>query len=181
MNVLVAYASAHGSTAEVAVKIGEGLKAHGLNVVVAPIQDIQNVNSYDAFVFGSAIHAGTWLPEMSTFLRRSLERLEGKPVYFFVNCIRVMEPDGQGHVMEYYMIPEIMNLLNVRQKAAFAGKLDLKNVDWDERWTLAARYDGSAWPNNFDGDFRNWGKILAWANQVAEDIQQIEAEKTVFK
>ncbi len=174
MNVLLAYASAHGSTAEIAEKMGEALRSHGLKVVVARVQDVGSIDGYDAFIFGSAIHAGTWMSEMSTFLRRSLKDIGKRPVYFFVTCVRIMELDGNQHVMEFYMIPEILSELNLRHKIAFAGKLALSEVDWNERWTLAARYDGSTWPNNFDGDFRNWDKIDAWTQTVAQDLLQVK-------
>jgi menaquinone-dependent protoporphyrinogen oxidase len=177
MNVLLAYASAHGSTGEMAEKIGEILKARGLNVVIARIQDVGSIDGYDAFIFGSAIHAGTWLPEMSSFLRKTLTEFGSRPVYFFISCVRVMELDGPQHVMEFYMIPEILASLNVRNKVAFAGKLELSAVDWNERWTLAARYDGSTWPNNFNGDFRNWEKIESWASTVGEDLVQLKTVK----
>ncbi|MBL8119538.1 MAG: hypothetical protein JNJ78_18560 [Anaerolineae bacterium] len=78
------------------------------------------------------------------------------------------------HVLEFYTVPEFMSKLNVRAITAFAGKLDLQNVDWHERWTLSARYDGSSWPSNFDGDFRDWDKIRAWANQIVQDIKTLE-------
>jgi menaquinone-dependent protoporphyrinogen oxidase len=178
VNVLLAYATAHGSTAEIGERIGDILRAAGVNVVVARIQDIQRIDGYDAFIFGSAIHGGTWLPELTTFLRKSLDEIGKKPVYFWISCIRVMEHDGLQHVMDYYMIPEIMSELNVREKTAFAGKLDLDNVDWNERWTLAARYDGSTWPNNFVGDFRDWKKIADWGTAVTEDILQLQSAKT---
>jgi menaquinone-dependent protoporphyrinogen oxidase len=177
MKVLLGYASAHGSTAEIAKEIGQIVKGYGLDVTVEPIQDVQNIESYDAFIFGTAIHAGTWLPELTTFLRKSLSRIGNKPTYFFITCVRVMEVDGPQHVMEFYMIPEILQSLNVRNKAAFAGKLALNSVDWNERWTLAARYDGSTWPNNFDGDFRDWNKIQSWASKISVDALQLEETK----
>ncbi|MBL8164822.1 MAG: hypothetical protein JNJ61_22745 [Anaerolineae bacterium] len=176
MKALLAYASAHGSTAEVAQRIGKTLTAQGLDVTVAPVQTVGSVDDFDAFIFGTPIHAGTWLPEMTNFIKGFTDQLAGKPVYFFITCIRLMEQYGYDHVMEYYMIPEVLEKLNVYDKAAFAGKLDLKDVDWNERWTLAARYDGSTWPSNFDGDFREWSKIDAWAEKAAAEL--LAAPKT---
>ncbi|MBL8157338.1 MAG: hypothetical protein JNM70_24410 [Anaerolineae bacterium] len=69
------------------------------------------------------------------------------------------------------MEPQLLAPLNVRDKAALAGKLDLQSVDWNERWTLAARYDGETWPSSFDGDFRDWEKVKAWAEKVAQDLK----------
>lgn len=174
MKVLLAYASAHGSTAEVAQRIGKTLSAQGLDVTVVPVQTVSSVADYDVFVCGTPVHAGTWLPEMTNFLKSFRGQLANKPVYFFITCIRVMEQHGYEHVMEFYMIPEVLQKLNVRDTVAFAGKLDLKEVDWNERWTLAARYDGSTWPSNFDGDFREWPKIDTWAEKIAADILTLQ-------
>ncbi|MBL8154334.1 MAG: hypothetical protein JNM70_09135 [Anaerolineae bacterium] len=170
-NVLVAYATVHGSTTDMAKKIGEVLEAHGMDVTVEAVQNITGLAGYDALVAGTAIHSGTWLPEMKTFLEHAQSALADKPVYFWVSCIRVLERFGLEHVMDNYMEPQVLATLNVRDKAALAGKLDLQSVDWNERWTLAARYDGETWPSSFDGDFRDWEKVKAWAEKVAQDLK----------
>jgi menaquinone-dependent protoporphyrinogen oxidase len=177
MKVLVSFTTAHGSTADVARVIGDELKEQGLQVVVEDVTRVVQLNDYDAFVLGTPIHAGTWLPEMKEFTRSHLNDLQGKPVYFWVTCIRVMERFGMEHVMEFYMVPEILSKLDVRDKTAFAGKLDLQNTDWNERWTLAARYDGASWPANFDGDFRNWEVIRAWARKVAQELWVLQTAR----
>lgn len=170
MKVLVAYATAHGSTAEVAERISSILQKRGISATSANVQNVANVDGYDAFILGTAVHAGTWLPDMTAFVKRTAANMDQKPVYVWVNCIRVIEQFGYDHVVEYYMVPEALAGLNVRDKTAFAGKLRLDEVDWNERWTLAARYDGTTWPSNFDGDFRDWDKIAAWADKVASEL-----------
>lgn len=171
MKVLVGYATVHGSTADIAQAIGEELTAQGLQVTVENVTRVQRLNGYDAFVLGTPIHASNWLLEMKEFVKKNIKQMLGKPVYFWVACIRVIERFGLEHVMEFYMAPEILDKLDVRDKTAFAGKLDLQNTDWNERWTLAARYDGESWPINFDGDFRDWEAIRAWAHKVARELQ----------
>jgi len=170
MKVLVAYATAHGSTAEVAERISSALQKHGINATAANVQNLASVEGYDAFILGTAVHAGTWLPDMTAFVKRTAPGMGLKPIYFWVNCIRILEQFGYDHVVEYYMVPEVLSGLNVREKIAFAGKLRLDEVDWNERWTLAARYDGATWPSNFDGDFRDWDKISEWANKIAAEL-----------
>jgi menaquinone-dependent protoporphyrinogen oxidase len=177
--LLVVYASAHGSTAEVAETIGKELRDGGHDVVIADVRTVTDIKDYDAFVLGSAIHAGTLLPEMRVFLQTYTKIIGRKPVYVFVSCIRVLEKFGLEHVFENYMMPEVLDKLDVRSKAAFAGKLDLNTTDWNERWTLAARYDGSAWPSQFDGDFRNWDAIRAWAAEVQADLKTIVASTKI--
>lgn len=170
MKVLVAYATAHGSTAEVAERISGALQKHGIHATSANVQEIASVEGYDAFILGTAVHAGTWLPDMTAFVKRTAPSIGQKPVYLWVNCIRILEQYGYDHVVEYYMVPEVLEGLNIREKTAFAGKLRLDEVDWNERWTLAARYDGTTWPSNFDGDFRDWEKISVWADKVAAEL-----------
>ncbi len=173
MKVLVGYATVHGSTAEEAQRIADVLTKRGHIVTVADVKTLTHVDGYEAFVLGTAIEASTWLPEFKAFFKAFESQLADKPIYIWVNCIRVMEEYGMSHVMEFYMEPELTKNLNVRSRTAFAGKLDLKTVDWDERWSLAARYDGHAWPTNFDGDFRDWDKIDEWATLTANDLQTV--------
>jgi menaquinone-dependent protoporphyrinogen oxidase len=171
MKVFIGYASAHGSTAEVAREIGNVLEERGIQVTTANISEVNHVNTYDAYILGSAIHAGAFLPEMKQFLKSGVEAIGSHPLYCFVTCIRVLEQYGLEHVLEFYMMPELLQNYDVRDRMAFAGKLDLDNTDWNERWTLAARYDGSSWPSNFDGDFRDWGKVRQWASKIADELK----------
>jgi menaquinone-dependent protoporphyrinogen oxidase len=171
MNILVAYASAHGSTAQVANVIGQVLTARGSCVTVANVKEVLNIHEYDALVLGSAIRHGAVLPEMSALLRAFGKELASKPIYLWVNCIRVLEQHGEKYVLDYYLDHQILNPLHVRNIAVFAGKLALENTDWNERWTLAARYDGSTWPSSFDGDYRDWTKIRTWAERIAVELK----------
>ncbi|MBE0688492.1 MAG: hypothetical protein IH587_00040, partial [Anaerolineae bacterium] len=103
MNVLVGYASAHGSTAEMAEFIGRLLRAYDVNVTVSALNDVQDCSDYDLFVLGSAIHAGMWLQEMSLFLERCADALKSHRTNLFITCIRVLEPNGVEHCLEYYV------------------------------------------------------------------------------
>lgn len=174
MDILVAYASSHGSTAEVAEFIGRKLQEHNHKVTVADVNSVRIIGRYDLVILGTAIHTGTWLPEMADFVTRFQDNLADKPVYLWVSCIRVLEPHGFEHVLEYYMADDLMEKLNLQDVTVFAGKLDLQNVDWNERWTLSARYDGSTWPGSFDGDFRDWDKIRVWCDKIAEAVSAVK-------
>lgn len=170
MNILIGYASAHGSTAEIAEFMSGVFNERGFKVTVASVETIKLIGPYDVVILGTAIHAGTWLPKMVDFVTAFHDALVDKPLYLWVNCIRVLEAHGYDHVIEYYMVHDLLKGLDVREITAFAGKLDLQRVDWNERWTLAARYDGTTWPSNFDGDFRDWDKIRAWCEKVAASV-----------
>jgi menaquinone-dependent protoporphyrinogen oxidase len=63
MTVLVAAASKHGATEEIAERIGAVLAAHGVEVDVKKLQEVSGLAGYEAFVLGSGIYLGKWLKE----------------------------------------------------------------------------------------------------------------------
>jgi menaquinone-dependent protoporphyrinogen oxidase len=58
MRVLVGYASAKGSTREIAERIATRLRAAGHVTAVDRVDEASAIASYDALVLGSAIHNG---------------------------------------------------------------------------------------------------------------------------
>ncbi|NWF70579.1 MAG: hypothetical protein HXY40_15940 [Chloroflexi bacterium] len=184
MKVLVAYASAHGSTAEVGHFLKRVLSAYDTQVSALNVSAVEAVWEYDAFVLGSAIQDGMWLHAMFQFIERFRTDLVRKPCYMWINCVRVIEPDGYEHAMKHYIHQPTIETLNVREVAVFAGKLSLETIDWNERWLLSLRYDGSERPGTFNKDFRNWEVIAAWGNKIARELglaPTFEGENIVYK
>lgn len=173
MRVLTVYASANGSTAEVTGFIADAWRERGIETVVTAVGSVQSVEGYDAYALGSAVHNGLWLPEMASFVRRSRPQLSGKPVYLWLNCLRVLEPDGYAYVTNNYLPNMLDRRLSFRKIGLFAGKIDLATINEDEIWTLTFRYDGSKTPANLAGDYRDWERIRAWADRVAADLKAI--------
>lgn len=173
MRALNVYASAHGSTAEVAGFIADAWRERGIENVVAAVGAVQSVEGYDAYALGSAVHNGLWLPEMARFVRRWLPQLSGKPVYLWLNCLRVIEPNGYAYVTNNYLPNLLDRRLSFRKIGLFAGKIDLAMINDDEVWMLTFRYDGGKSPETMAGDYRDWKLIRAWADQVADDLEAI--------
>src|SRR5215216_4842008 len=148
MRILVAYASAHGSTKEVAQFIGRVLSTYNTDVTVANVVDVQSVEGYDAYLLGSAIHASLWLQEMCTFFDRFEDQLAEKHLYFFITCIRALEEDGRQHALQYYFDYKLLDSFQVREFGVFTGKLDTSAITRQEQWFLAANYDGKLMPGN---------------------------------
>jgi len=171
MRVLIVYASAHGSTADVARFIADIWKSRGIHTDVAAVGSGPPFAGYDAYALGSAIHSGLWLPEMAAFVRHSREVLANKPVYLWLNCLRVLEPEGYAYVTNNYLPNMLDHKLSFRKIGLFAGKIDLKTIREDEVWTLTFRYDGRENLDRLAGDYRDWDKIRDWAEQVAADLE----------
>ena len=69
--MLVAYASAAGSTAGVAERIAETLRSSGRGGVLPPAAPDIDPADFDAVVVGSAVHNMAWLPPAVELLRRA--------------------------------------------------------------------------------------------------------------
>jgi len=179
MKILVAYASAHGSTREVAHFIGRVLYTYGAEVTVANAADVQSVEGYDVYVLGSAIHGGLWLQEIFTLFDRFEKQLAEKPMYFWVTCIRALENDGREHALKYYFDPKTLDAFDVRGKAVFTGQLDTKTITRQEQWYLVANYDGKLDAGDIRQDYRDWQAIAAWTNDLAKNIGLVPEFDTV--
>lgn len=169
MKVLVAYASAHGSTAEIAHFMKRILEAYDLEVDVANVEETESVDGYDAYILGSAVHGGMWLPSLSGFIQKFGAAMKSQPVYLFITCVRVMDEGGRDHVLKYYVYDDALNDLGVQKEhiGIFAGLLDYGNIDGNEQWLLASLYDGDTPPGTRQDDYRDWVAISSWTGEVA--------------
>jgi len=63
VSVLVAYASRHGATKEIATAIAGQLRKRGREVELQPVDEVDELGGREAVVLGSAIHAGSWMKD----------------------------------------------------------------------------------------------------------------------
>ena len=80
---LIAYASKHGSTQEVAEQMAETLRGGGLDADVRPAASVVDVAAYDAVVIGGALYMGHWHRDARRLLDRLGEELRERPVFVF--------------------------------------------------------------------------------------------------
>jgi menaquinone-dependent protoporphyrinogen oxidase len=94
MNVLVAYASKRGSTAEIAEAITETLRQSGQSVDCIEAGKVSSVESSDAVVLGSAVYIKRWRGDAKRFLRKHDQELSQRPFWVFGSG-PVGEPNGE--------------------------------------------------------------------------------------
>lgn len=170
MKILVAYASKHGSTRETAEFMGRVLKAYSVEVDIMDVRDVQSVSGYDVTIIGSAIYGGMWLQEMSLFIEKFSAELAAKPLFFFITCIRALEPDGREHAEKYYINHKALEGFDLRDVAVLTGKLNTSAIDRKEQWYLVANYDGKLTSANVNEDFRDWQAIATWVSGIAKEL-----------
>jgi menaquinone-dependent protoporphyrinogen oxidase len=165
--VLVAYATKHGATEEIAEKIGEVLRQEGLPADVLPADQVGDLGAYEAVVLGSAVYIGQWRKEAARFLEANETALTGKPVWIFSSG-----PTGEGdpvELMQGWRFPgklqPIADRIGTRDIAAFHGALDANKLNFIEKFMI----------KNVKapiGDYRDWEAISAWAGSIAEELRE---------
>jgi menaquinone-dependent protoporphyrinogen oxidase len=167
MNVLVAYASKYGSTREIAERIAEQLRREELQAQVRPVHDLDDLVDYDAFVVGSAVFAGHWMPEAMDFVRRHRALLAHGPVWLFSSGPIGTTAKQHDTPADPKEIAELRRALRPWDHRVFFGAWDPSRVDRG-RLGLAERLIAKVLPK---GDFRDWPAIEAWATSIAKVLQ----------
>lgn len=159
--VLVAYATAAGSTEGIAARIAEVLRADGAQVTCRPVGPDLDPAGFDAVVVGSAIHSMAWLPPALDFLRRV--PAAAAPVWVF--SVGGANPSGRLARSVVGMEAEKVGRgfpagLDVRDHRVFGGVVVTSGLPLWAR-ALARAVSGRS------GDHRDWPAIEAWARQIS--------------
>lgn len=174
IKVLVAYATRHGSTTDIAEKIGDTLQSNGLQADVLSIADISTLAGYQAIVLGSAVYAGQWEKEAVDFLTRNERSLAEVPTWFFSSG-----PTGEGDALELvkgWRFPEtllsIADRIHPRDMTVFHGEINSDRLSFGEKLIVKG-------VRAKIGDFRDWEAIKKWAIGVAEAIlKEVQPHQT---
>jgi menaquinone-dependent protoporphyrinogen oxidase len=165
--VLVAYATKRGATAEIAEKIGEVLREAGLAAEVLPADQVDDVTPYGAVILGSAVYVGRWQKQAANFLKSHEEALAQRPVWLFSSG-----PTGEGDPAELTQgwhfpkgLQAIADRIQPRDIAVFHGYVNPEKLNFFERWMIKNVTAPS-------GDFRDWEAIASWATSIADALKE---------
>ncbi len=172
--ILVAYATKHGATKEIAEKIGEILRQSGHTVDISPVKQVSDLKSYEAVVLGSGVYIGQWRKEAGAFIKLFKKELAERPVWFFSSG-----PTGEGDPVKLtkgWSFPKsllpVADYIQPRGVVVFHGDLDEEKLSTLEKWALKKVKAPL-------GDFRDWDAIAAWAAKIAEALKnELPGDKT---
>lgn len=173
--ILVAYASAHGSTAGIAAHMAVRLQNAGLPSVAAPVHTLGSIASYDAAIVGSAIHNGAWLPEAAAFLEGHRTQLQRVPCWLFsVGAVGERSSffgAGPSRIIRDAQevrshTAQLVAATGARGHHGFAGAVDPK--DWSALGNVFLRALGGR-----PGDHRDWPEIDEWTDSVVAALRGI--------
>jgi menaquinone-dependent protoporphyrinogen oxidase len=162
MTLLVAYASRHGATEEIAAHIAARIADTGSGVEVRHVDAVERVDAYNAVVFGAPVYDQSWPPEADGFVARHRDALAGRPLWLFSvvafgDTKRLIGPLTHE---EPKRIAETRSVLHPRDYRVFQG------VIRKHQWPFWSRVLFHAFGGRF-GDHRDWSVIEAWADQIA--------------
>jgi menaquinone-dependent protoporphyrinogen oxidase len=165
--VLVAYATRHGATEEIASKIAQVLQEEGFDTDVIAAKNVKELSPYQAVVLGSAVYIGRWRKEASAFLKKNEAALAEKSVWLFSSG-----PTGKGEPVELlkgWRFPKslqpIVDRIHPCDVTVFHGGLDTGKLSGVERWMIK-NVKAPA------GDFRDWDAIGSWAVSIAAELKK---------
>lgn len=157
-NVLVAYATRHGSTEEIAGAVADELREHGVRVELRDAREVHDLLRYDAVVLGSAVYYGRWQRAAVRLLRRHRDELARLRLWLFQSGPLGHSDDTQVPGSVRRLLPT----LGAPAPVTFAGRLDAGT----SRGFVARKMveHGRA------GDFRDWDAIRDWAGEIARSL-----------
>lgn len=167
MKVLVAAASRHGSTAEIADKIADTLRERGFEVDRTKPEDVSSLDGYDAIVVGSPIYFRQWDSHANEFLRNFYPQLKDMPVWAFSSGLSSVERPVS---YDKRRIGPAQTAVPLRHHATFPGRYKPSLLSLRER--SIARLAGAV-----EGDYRDWAKIEQFAANIASQLQSLEREQ----
>ena len=192
--ILVTYATMAGSTQDVARVVGEEIAKHGVQVDILHIDQIADLEVYDAVVVGAPMIMG-WHRAASAFLskhRRVFQRIplavfvtamsltrgaetciDGVPVELDGNLAKPIAIAGRPNFRERYatlsnyLRPILRATRPVRPVSigVFGGRLEYGRLKW---WAVFFAMVIIRAPA---GDRRNWQAIRAWAGKLPEQFR----------
>ena len=162
-HVLVAYGSKHGSTAEIAERIGERLREAGHDVDVRPARSVDDLGPYDAVVLGGAVYMARWNRDARRLLKRQRRQLAERDVWLFSSGPVGEDQPGTERWSRPKFVEKMMPRVGAHEHIVFGGR-----VPTDPR-SFAARAMARNTPPDLQ-DRRDWQAIDNWGKWIGETL-----------
>jgi menaquinone-dependent protoporphyrinogen oxidase len=158
--ILVAYATKHESTHEVAAALAVRMRIRGAAADVRPASEIRSLEDYGAVVLGGALYAGRWHRDARHFLARHRDALRKLPLAVFAMGPLKLETgdvDASRRQLDRALAKEPdLEPISVR---IFGGVIDPEKLRFPFTHMDAA-------------DARDWDAISAWAEELVRRLAE---------
>jgi len=160
--ILVAYATTHESTREIASAIADVLREAKLPIQFEPVSAIGDLRGFRAAVLGCTVYSGVWFPGAEEFLETHARELSGMPVWLFASGLTEMPPAGPHSEVPEALVHAVERIAP-RDVALFAGSLQPLHLGTGIR--VLSRLTRVRF-----SDHRDWAAIERWAASIRDDL-----------
>jgi len=169
--VLIAYCTRSGATAEVAQAIGRTVNEAGLAAQVKAIADVQSIAPGTEVVLGAAIYIGHFPREFHRFLSRfEVELAKVRPWIFVLGPTE--KERKQFAAAEEQARKELGRhpSLHAGDMRVLGGKFDPAHLNLPFPMSLIQKLPANPMKKMPVSDIRDWEWIRRWAEAIAEEI-----------
>lgn len=162
--ISVVYATAQGSTREIAEYIAADLSARGATVSVADVEHAPDLSRFDVVIIGSAIHNRALLPEAVGYIDSHENELHTCEVWMFTVGLGPALRGPIGRLLGTAVpaaIARARDAAGAHELRAFAGHYERAGVSLGAR-TMYRLLGGTRY-----GDLRDWASIARWSASIA--------------
>jgi len=149
--ILIAYATKHGSTHEVAEAIAGWLAEAGVETHTLPASRVHGLDEYEAVVLGAPLYLGRWHGDARTFVRRHRRALAARPFAAF--ALGPVEDNGEQWEGARAQLDKALAGLSPVAVGLFGGAIVPETLHFPFSHLPA-------------GDLRDWDEIERWASAL---------------
>ncbi len=160
MRVLVVYGTKMGGTHGLAEMVADTLRDEGMEVVVAPADEIRNVTNFDAVIVGGALYAFRWHKDARRFVRRHRAELATMPVWLFSSG-PLDDSASEEEIDPVRGVAAIMERIHARGHVTFGGRMPAD----------ATGFPAAMMARDNAGDWRDADQVADWAREVAAELR----------
>lgn len=173
MHILLAFASSHGQTRDIACALAARLESRGHAVELADATlALPGPAGFDAVILGSRVQNGRHAPSIERYARIHRLALAALPSAFFSVSMSAAQhgagPDPNGYIERFFTLtgwrPACVT--------AFGGALKYTRYGWLLRQVMRfiARRGGHATDTRRDHHYTDWAAVARFADHVAGAI-----------
>ncbi len=169
MTVLVAYASALGSSKEMAQHVASRLAGSLGGVECRSVEEVESIVGYKAVVIGSAIHNQAWLPSALQFLTRHAHELGKRPVWAFSVGMADALPKPfrrRGAALQQERLAGVLS-----REVPLRGHRVFSGVYQSTQMPVLLRILFQLAGGRF-GDLRDWAALDAWTDEIMAQLAE---------
>ena len=177
MRVLLVYATTHGRTAKIAIRLAEALGGEGVEVDVNDVKQVGDASprDYDGVIAGGSLHGGRHQAELVDWVKHHHLELSDRPSLFFSVSLTAAEDTDEARAATQDCIDDFLDdtgWLPTRH-VPVAGALQYREYDVFTRvlMRLMMRRGGHPTDTAQDYDYTDWEAVEQLGRDFAGSLQ----------